>query len=295
MTISELRAIAGSIENPKDYFLGIDPLPSQPPTNVLQFIRRDASHLDPSHGTAVHRRFVMIANLETSGYVILDGSTIPLHEGEGLLVFPFQSHHYARLSREDKACWLFTTFEYSEPKELEPLRDSSFRYEDRDIERLSRLTSLLKDHSDGNSRGAASPFELALLLSGLLQRRRSRLVPSESVRDGKVRDIEFLQATALFIHRNLARPLSAGDIAREAGLSSSRLRSKFRTLTGASLGRYIRETRMQKAKGLLHSTQLNITQIAESCGFESLFSFSRAFRGMTGLSPSQFRRQIANT
>ncbi len=291
MTLTALKKTASGIADPKDYFLGVDPLPSRLPTSVLQFLRRDASHMDPAHGPAVHHRFVLLANMETSGYVILDGSTIPIHPGEGLLIFPFQSHHYARLSRERNASWLFTTFEYEDPKELDPLRDTSFQYEEADISRLVRLTSSLMEHWEGRRSGRSAPFELALLLSALLNRRSSYLSASGGVPDGGFPNIDFLQKVTLYIHRNLDRCMTMDEIAREAGLSSSRLRAKFKALTGISLGKYVRQTRMHKARNLLHGTSLNVTQVALSCGFDSLFSFSRAFRSATGQSPSNFRKK----
>ena len=62
--------------------------------------------------------------------------------------------------------------------------------------------------------------------------------------------------------------------------------AQFRMLTGGSFGHHLRELRITKACSLLHGTALSITQIAEQCGFESVYSFSRTFKTGIGLGAS---------
>jgi len=53
---------------------------------------------------------------------------------------------------------------------------------------------------------------------------------------------------------------------------------------------YINTIRIQKAQNLLLETSLNLQKIAEMCGYENDFYFSRIFKKKVGLSPSQFRK-----
>ena len=292
MTINTLTALAREIPEPVDYYIGINPVPSRTPRSVLQFVRKDPSLLGPFRESGVHHRFVLISALETDGCVIVDGSAIQLREGCGLLVFPFQSHYYARFPDDRPIAWLFTTFEYDHPEELKTLRETSFSYDDRDIQHLYDLTSAFAENSPRTAGSSSCPHQLALLLSGLLHRRQSYLASSGGLPEKRFPNIDFLQAVTLYIHRNINHYIDIRDVAREVNLSVSRLRSKFRQITGASIGQYTKDARIHKARELLFSTDLNVTQISETCGFESLFSFSRAFRAATGLSPSLFRTRI---
>jgi len=60
---------------------------------------------------------------------------------------------------------------------------------------------------------------------------------------------------------------------------------------GATLQGLKDDVRRTRAVELLHRTQRPIKQVAEAAGFENEKSFIRAFRGWTGQSPAEFRRQ----
>ncbi|WP_206747410.1 helix-turn-helix domain-containing protein [Vibrio breoganii] len=53
--------------------------------------------------------------------------------------------------------------------------------------------------------------------------------------------------------------------------------------------KYITKLKINKAKVLLKDNSLRISDIVFETGFESISTFNRAFKGQTGLSPSQFR------
>jgi transcriptional regulator GlxA family with amidase domain len=73
-------------------------------------------------------------------------------------------------------------------------------------------------------------------------------------------------------------------------MSPSNLRARFRTSCGVSLGKHMRELRLERARGLLTMSTIRVSEIAEQCGFTSLFSFSRAFRTRYGHPPLACRK-----
>jgi transcriptional regulator GlxA family with amidase domain len=83
---------------------------------------------------------------------------------------------------------------------------------------------------------------------------------------------------------------SVKEMACSLGISSSHLRARFRASCRVSLGRHLRRLRMEKACGLLRLSSRRVAEIAEQCGFNSIFSFSRAFRSTYGISPMAYRR-----
>jgi len=52
---------------------------------------------------------------------------------------------------------------------------------------------------------------------------------------------------------------------------------------------YVMQRRMDKARRLVTSTQLPLTEIALACGFSSASHFSNRFRSVMGMTPSQLR------
>ena len=58
-----------------------------------------------------------------------------------------------------------------------------------------------------------------------------------------------------------------------------------------NLNRFIRVVRMEKAKELLENTDLTVKDIAEKTGYTSANSFCRAFRRVTGMNTSEYRKK----
>ncbi|MGH9821799.1 MAG: helix-turn-helix domain-containing protein [Blastocatellia bacterium] len=86
-------------------------------------------------------------------------------------------------------------------------------------------------------------------------------------------------------------PLTLNDIARAACLSPSHLLRTFRQAFGCTPHQYLTRIRIQRARRLLTETELSITSVCLSVGFESLGSFSALFRRSVGLSPEKYRLQ----
>ena len=100
-----------------------------------------------------------------------------------------------------------------------------------------------------------------------------------------------LAGVLLHIQRNLDEELALEQLARIACFSPYHFHRIFRGMVGESVKDYIRRLRLERAALRLKHSERSVTDIAFEAGFETLESFSRAFKAMGGLSPSQFRRQ----
>ncbi|WP_297100667.1 ATP-binding protein [uncultured Draconibacterium sp.] len=78
------------------------------------------------------------------------------------------------------------------------------------------------------------------------------------------------------------------ELCEEMAMSKSQLYRKFKALTNQSVARYIRSLRMQKAKQLLSSSSMNITEVGYEVGMKSLSTFSQVFKEEFGESPREF-------
>ncbi|MET0262498.1 MAG: AraC family transcriptional regulator [Rariglobus sp.] len=246
------------------------------PENIICFRRIAGAELNQPHqGRALHHRHVLIIPLSGKAVVCADDRETSLGPGKGLVILPYQYHHYARAER--KLHWLFVTFEYAQGVALEPLRNTGFNVTE---EMKIHLVALLKAQRDPNDTGVPE-LRLALLLAQLSP-------PPAGEADVNVA-LGARVNHALQRHRP-ATPKIA-ELAADLGMSPSHLRSRFRASCGVSLGRHMRELRLERACGLLRMTTTRISEVAEQCGFTSLFSFSRAFSARYGFSPRAYRQQ----
>jgi AraC-like DNA-binding protein len=94
------------------------------------------------------------------------------------------------------------------------------------------------------------------------------------------------------IAENLGDPLTLKDLARVANVGRSRFMTLFREATGGSPHQYIQGKRIAEARRLLADPSLQIKQIAAMTGFEDRFYFSKVFRRVDGLTPTQFRAAV---
>jgi AraC family transcriptional regulator len=93
------------------------------------------------------------------------------------------------------------------------------------------------------------------------------------------------------IQQHLDRELSLEELAGVAHFSPYHFHRIFRGMVGESLASHIRRIRLERAAGRLRFTDHPITDIAFEAGYETHEAFTRAFRSMSGLSPSEYRNQ----
>jgi AraC-like DNA-binding protein len=90
------------------------------------------------------------------------------------------------------------------------------------------------------------------------------------------------------IDRDYAQPLDVPTLAREAHASTAHFSRSFRSAFGETPHRYLLLRRIERAKELLRSTDLSVTEVSLEVGFLSLGSFSAAFRRLVGEPPSDY-------
>lgn len=80
-------------------------------------------------------------------------------------------------------------------------------------------------------------------------------------------------------------------LAEVSGVSEAHFSRSFKQAFGVPPHRYLLTRRIERAVTLLRDTKLNITDIAFTTGWESLGTFGRIFRDVTGRSPGDMRRE----
>jgi AraC family transcriptional regulator of arabinose operon len=98
------------------------------------------------------------------------------------------------------------------------------------------------------------------------------------------------RATARLID-GFKQPFHLPALAKECGLSVSRLSFLFRRQMGRTPGKFVEEQRLSHAAHLLRRTALSVGEIASECGFADPFYFTNRFRRHHGMSPTRFRER----
>ncbi|MBB6731250.1 AraC family transcriptional regulator [Cohnella zeiphila] len=94
-----------------------------------------------------------------------------------------------------------------------------------------------------------------------------------------------------FVHAHYGEPISVSGIASELGLDRKYLSAIFKAATGSPPQRYLLEYRIRQSCKLLKESGLQVGEVARSVGYEDALLFSKMFRKVTGVSPTEYRSE----
>jgi len=96
------------------------------------------------------------------------------------------------------------------------------------------------------------------------------------------------------INSHLYEDLSIDDLGLLAGLSISTFKRKFKAIFDDSPARYIKNKRLEKASDLIINSNMRISDICYSTGFNDPVHFTKSFSEKFGISPSDYRSERLN-
>ena len=102
---------------------------------------------------------------------------------------------------------------------------------------------------------------------------------------------EMIQKTIRYIRTNLDQDLLVTEIAEYVNLNPVYLTRSFKKATGFSLKRFIENEKIEASKHLLSTTNLPVSVISGHVGYTNYSNFTRSFKLITGLTPTEYREQ----
>lgn len=93
------------------------------------------------------------------------------------------------------------------------------------------------------------------------------------------------------IHESADTRLSVPELAKKTGVSSSYLTALFHKHLPLSPAEFIRRTKLQRSKEMILEGALNLTQISAALEYSTVHQFSRQFKEIFGISPSEYAKQ----
>jgi AraC family transcriptional regulator len=155
---------------------------------------------------------------------------------------------------------------------------------------LELSTALNETLCDERSRAIACLQRAQALLHSV---GRTALQPQEVGTGGGLAPWQVRRVMA-HIEMNLETPIRNKDLATLVRLSEFHFNVAFRNSVGEPPHGYIIRRRVERAQGLMLSTQKPLSEIAAECGMADQAHLTRLFRGIVGESPAAWRRARAN-
>ncbi|MDO5558264.1 MAG: AraC family transcriptional regulator [Oscillospiraceae bacterium] len=97
------------------------------------------------------------------------------------------------------------------------------------------------------------------------------------------------------IHSNPSRKWTVDELCGEINLSRSYFQLLYRETFGITCINDVIECKISLAKKSLSETTCTVSSVAQMCGYDSDVHFMRQFKKITGLTPSEYRKQIVKT
>lgn len=101
-----------------------------------------------------------------------------------------------------------------------------------------------------------------------------------------------MDKAVLYFHEHYHQSISIEEYAKAHGMSISWFIRSFKEYTGSTPTQYIISLRISNAQTLLETTAYNVTEIASIVGYDNPLYFSRIFKKMCGMAPTEFRKQL---
>jgi AraC-like DNA-binding protein len=145
---------------------------------------------------------------------------------------------------------------------------------------LQKLLETVRASSAGYHQVAAG---ITLQILGLL----NAATEKENNMDDPIRRL--ISKSIFILQESFDTPVNIEKLAKDLPMGYSTFRRAFKKITGSSPNQYLLDLRLNKAKDLLLSTKLNINEIADQTGFDSIYYFSKLFKKKNAGSPTSFR------
>lgn len=136
---------------------------------------------------------------------------------------------------------------------------------------------------------------LELLLISLYRKKTTDFTKDNKKQYSSIKDkSEYMRMAGImnYLEENVYKKLTLEDVCKTAYMSRSSLQKMFKSRTGESVMNYFIRLKMTEAKRLLTDGRYNISGISDILGYNSIHYFSRQFKTIVGMSPSEYTKSI---
>lgn len=121
--------------------------------------------------------------------------------------------------------------------------------------------------------------------SGISENRLSSLAKERSEDD-------LIKRITNFMNDNISSNITLEQVCNYSNLGQTQLKTLFKSKTGKSVIEYFKLLKIEQAKILIREEKNNNTEISDLLGYSSIHSFSRHFKTVTGMAPSEYAKTV---
>ena len=257
---------------------------------------------EKSYNSHYHEFYQVSFCLEGEIQYNIKNKTITLKKNDILFIPPFQNHSPVGGQNPDYfKCIEMKLYLTQSLRDLLPVDENAgiiyLVPEDRfKIQEL--LRSILKEWRDSQldfEKVIHSYLECMFVI--LKRRTRETSIQAQTIREKVVslserRKKRISVEIKSYIDSNYNGEINLGKLAGSLGVSQSYLSGIFKEKENISPVEYINAVKLNKAKELMKTSELNFTQIAEKAGYQNVYYFSRIFKKKNKVTPSEYRELV---
>jgi len=263
------------------------------------------------HGTINHRRevggFVLTETIYKAQfsiashfhsracfYMVLEGAftetfgKTPIESSHYSLIFrPAGERHYDQVGSSPTRCFLIEV----ETRWLEQLSECGDILKSPMTVQSSSLTNLaLRIRRESKHPDVITPLAVEGLVMEIIAEACRKRISSSGVKPPL-----WLARTKEMLHDRYLEPLTLSEIARTVDVHPVYLASVFRRYFRCSIGEYKRQLRVQFTCSEIATTDTPLSEIALAAGYSDQAHFSRTFKRLVGMTPTEYRANSRNS
>lgn len=264
-----------------------------PTTLSFPFYIMEAGHFLAHHDYALkrehHNSFLLLYTLNGKGTLHSSNTTLELTSGSCVIIDCHTPHEYYTADELWDFMWIH--FEGNGVRSLVdilyPTNMHTINIKN-PLDFEQQLNTLLKLTTQNDIVSCLeTSAKMHMLFHILLQ---SSLEHETDLQKGK--QDHNITAAIKFIQTNYSHSITIEDIIQDIPISKYHFIRCFRRIMGVTPYNYLTNYRINKAKILLRTTENSIAAIAEACGFLDTSNFIVQFKKLTGVRPTQYRRDF---
>ena len=249
------------------------------------------------HGLHTHTYYEMLYVLSGAAVITVRGRAYECGPGSLIFLNPFDEHASHPLELPYKRYYLLMPITQLKAFHNDVLLLSVFRFHGDQFPyavqvgdlkpRFDSYFSLLMDVQKEGGSFADTRMEalMTLILTDIHAMRPDLFIPANQLSFLPIQDI------MNDLDVSFCEPFSLQELANNYHVSAGCLAAHFRRAVGISPMQYVTQSRMQRARLLLLSSELSIAAIAGQCGYPDVSNFVRRFRLQFQQTPLQFRQK----
>lgn len=214
----------------------------------------------------------------------INGRKLLVPENHALLILPNQIHEYSAETESILRCCVFSN-------DFIPI----FFQKTRGYEILNPVVDFSECLELLNALEATDKLN-TMKICGLINLICAHFLENAVLCEKNVDDHNLFSEAICYISQNFKQDITLKKVAKELGYNEKYLSASLHALTKMNFREFLGSYRIDYAKHLLSDRKapfIRILDVALECGFSSINSFNRCFKEVTGMTPSEYRKQEA--